>query len=118
MLAGSRKWALQGPSPYNRRHYKAEMEFRVTTDPRRDAVQKLKWAWDKRKYQWNHYARTAARSDHLAATQSDKAVDAALKLVGKLYGRDWVSLGGDLSDTGTVEETMKFLDVISKPKDH
>ena len=93
------------------------MEFRVTTDPRRDAVQKLKWAWDKRKYQWNHYARTGARSDHLAATQSDKAVDAALKLVGKLYGRDWVSLGGDLSDAGTVEETMKFLDVISKPKE-
>jgi hypothetical protein len=61
-------------------------------------------------------ARTGARSDHLAATQSDKVVDAALKLVGKLYGRDGVSLGGELSDTGTVEETMKFLDVISKPE--
>ncbi|MDB6011769.1 MAG: hypothetical protein JWL65_4019 [Gammaproteobacteria bacterium] len=90
----------------------------MPTDPRRDAVQKLKWAWDKRKYLWDHYARTGTRSDHLAATQSDKAVHAALKLVGKLYGRDGDSLGRDLSDTGTVEETMKFLDVTSKPKEH
>jgi hypothetical protein len=93
------------------------MEFRVTIDPRRDAVQKLKWAWDKRKYQWNHYARTGARSDHFAAAQTDKAVDAALKLVGKVYGRDWASLGGDLPDTGTVEETMKLLDESSKAKE-
>jgi hypothetical protein len=93
------------------------MEYRVTTDPRRDAVQKLKWAWDKKKYRWDHYARTGARSDHLAATQSEKAVDAALKLVGKLYGRDWVSLGGDLPNTGTVGEIMKFLDVTSKPEE-
>jgi hypothetical protein len=28
-----------------------------------------------------------------------------------------VSLGGDLPDTGTVGEIMKFLDVISKPKE-
>ena len=89
----------------------------MTTDPRRDAVQKLKWAWDKRKHLWDHYARTGARSDHLAATQSHKAVDAALKLVGKVYGRDGGALGADLSDTGTVEETMKFLDVTSKPKE-
>lgn len=41
----------------------------------------------------------------------------ALKLVGKLYGRDGDSLGRDLSDTGTAEETMKFLDVTSKPKE-
>jgi hypothetical protein len=89
----------------------------MTIDPRRDAVQKLKWAWDKRKYLWDHYARTGAGSDHRAATHSDKAIHAALKLVGKLYGRDGDSLGRDLSDTGTVEETMKFLDVTSKPKE-
>lgn len=89
----------------------------MATDPKRNAVQKLKWAWDKRKYLWDHYARTGTKSDHLAATQSGKAVDAALKLVGKLYGRDGGSLGTDLSDTGTVAETMKFLDVTSKPKE-
>jgi hypothetical protein len=89
----------------------------MATDPKRDAVQKLKWAWDKRKYLWDHYARTGTKSDHLAATQSNRAVDAALKLVGKLYGRDGAKLGTDLSDTATVVETMKFLDVTSKPKE-
>jgi len=89
----------------------------MATDPKRDAVQKLKWAWDKRKYLWDHYARTGTKSDHLAATQSNRAIDAALKLVGKVYGRDGNSLGRDLQDTGTVEETMKFLDATSKPKE-
>jgi hypothetical protein len=90
----------------------------MATDPKRDAVQKLKWAWDKRKSLWDHYARTGTKSDHLAATQSNRAIDAALKLVGKLYGRDAAKLGTDLSDTATVQETMKFLDETSKPKEH
>jgi hypothetical protein len=89
----------------------------MATDPKRDAVQKLKWAWDKRKYLWDQYARTGTKSDHLAATKSNRAIDAALKLVGKVYGRDENSLGRDLQDTGTVDETMKFLDMTSKPKE-